>query len=213
MRTRPSRRGIEVVGAFAVLLGAQSIGCDDAVTERAIIQRDAGPAPGYTDVFSPGVDPATAPKLTPGALLLRLSLDLRGVRPTPDEYAAVEADPEGALATLREAFLVDVRFAARARDLYANVTRTRVEDFPINAEMLGTDPADQGQLFASIGEEPLMMLARIVAEDRPLTELVTADWTMADERLADIFPVAWVGGAGDFKGGFEGITGFEVGNV
>jgi len=187
------------------MLGTQSIGCDDGAATKPdsiggdtgiSIESDTGPAPGFTEVFSPGVDPATAPKLSPGAVLLRLSLDLRGVRPTPEEYAAVEADPETAIATLRESFLKDPRFASRARDLYANVTRTRVEDFPISAEMLGVDPEEQGQLFASIGEEPLMMLARIVEEDRPLTELVTADWTMADERLADIFPIAWVSSAG-----------------
>lgn len=183
--------------AVGLLLCAQSIACDEAAPpgKRPIIQGDTGPAPGFTEVFTPGVDPETAPKLTPSQQLLRLSLDLRGVRPTPEEYAQVEAHPGEALAVLRDEFLSDPRFAARARDLYANVTRTRVEDFPISADMLGTDPDDQARLFASIGEEPLMMLARIVSEDRPLTELVTADWTMVDERLADIFPVAYVGGA------------------
>lgn len=168
--------------------------CGETVTEHPIIEAEAGPAPDYADVYTPGDDLASAPRLSPRALLVRLSLDLRGVRPTPDEYARIDADP-AAIDTLREEFLADPRFVTRVRDLYANVTRTRVEDFPISADMLGLDPEDQPALFASIGEEPLMMLARIVLEDRPLTDLVTADWTMADERLAAVFPVATEGPA------------------
>ncbi len=180
---------------LSAIVATQSIACTtEPEVLRPIIHSDTGPGPSYTEVFTPGPDPATAPKLEPRALLLRLSLDLRGVRPSPEEYAALAADPDGGLATLRESFLADPRFAARARDLYANVTFTRVEDFPITADDLGIDPEDAAQLYASIGEEPLMMLARIVLEDRPMTDLVTADWTMADDLLADVFPVRQEGG-------------------
>lgn len=173
---------------LGLTLVALSGACGETLTEHPIIEAEAGPMPGYADVYTPGDDPASAPRLSPRELLVRLSLDLRGVRPTPDEYAQVDADPD-AIETLREDFLADPRFVVRARDLYANITRTRVEDFPITAEMLGLDPEEQAALSASIGEEPLMMLGRIVLEDRPLTDLVTADWTMADERLADLYPV------------------------
>ena len=179
-----------------LLVATQTISAcqSEPEVQHPIIHSDTGPGPSYTEVFTPRPDPAVAPKLEPRAQLLRLSLDLRGVRPSPEEYAALAADPEGGLATLREAFLADPRFAARARDLYANVTFTRVEDFPVSAGDLGIDPDDGPRLYASIGEEPLMMLARIVLEDRPLTELVTADWTMADDLLADVFPVRQEGG-------------------
>jgi hypothetical protein len=50
--------------------------------------------------------------LPPGAELARLSLDLRGVRPSLDELRAVAEDPD-ALAEYREEWLDDPRFAAR----------------------------------------------------------------------------------------------------
>lgn len=194
---------ITALATTAGALLALGSACDEQEVQRPIIQEEAGPAPGFTDVFEPGADVTTGARLEPTQLLVRLSLDLRGVRPSAEEYDRVAADPEGAIDELREEFLQDPRFARRARDIFANVTRTRVEDFPIGAEMLGIDPAEQPRLFASIGEEPLMILARLVHEDLPLTELVTADWTMADERLAELFPVELTDEASDVAPGWS----------
>lgn len=195
------RRALALALCLPVLAACDA---DEPPARRAVIHEEAGPAPAYADVFQPGVDLATAPRLDAHALLVRLSLDLRGVRPSPDEFARLDAaDPDAALVELRETFLADPRLPARARDLYANVTRTRVEDFPITAAMLGLDPADEPGLFASIGEEPLMILARVVAEDLPLTELVTADWTMADANLLSIFPLAPTGASSDVAPGWR----------
>lgn len=81
------------------------------------------------------------------------------------------------------------------RDLYAQVLRTRVEDLPVSAEELGFAPEEQPAVFASIGEEPLQVIAKVAADDRPYTELVTADWTMADELLGAAWPVDYPLGA------------------
>jgi len=175
-------------GALALLLALTSTACDEDATTPA--PPPQGPAPGFADVFSPGPDLATAPRLSPRALLVRLSLDLRGVRPTVEEFDALEADPEGELPRLVEAFLADPRFPDRVRDHYATVLRTRVEDPPVPVAPPGADdPRLEALIAASIGEEPLMVLARVAAEDRPYTELVTADWTMADEHLAALYPL------------------------
>jgi len=159
------------------------------------------PAPDFADVFQPAPDPAAAPMLDARALLVRLSLDLRGVRPTPAELARVEQRTGEAAAAeldaLVDEFLADARFADRVRDMFAVVLRTRVEDFPVGAAAFGLDEADQAELFAAIGEEPLHVIARVAAEDRPWTELVTADWTMANGLLADVFPLAREAGPED----------------
>jgi len=175
---------------LAVLVTA---GCDEAPAGSD----DLGPAPGWAEVIGTSpVDLATAPRLSSTALVTRLSLDLRGVRPEPDELARVEDDP-GELPDVVDAFLASPRFGERVRDLYAEVLRTRVEDFPIGAEDLGVGEEELLLYYASIGEEPLRMLERIATEDRPWTDVVTADWTMADERLATLWPL-------DYPPGVEG---------
>ncbi|MFN7144079.1 MAG: DUF1549 domain-containing protein, partial [Myxococcota bacterium] len=82
-----------------------------------------------------GGDPAVA---TPEALvplddtrlLRRLSLDLRGVPPTLEEIAQVEADP-AALDTLRDAFLLDPRLEDRLVSFWAERYRTRIDEFQV----------------------------------------------------------------------------------
>ncbi|MFO0748512.1 MAG: hypothetical protein U1F43_23030 [Myxococcota bacterium] len=172
---------------------AKSLRPDATVASDAASSSDA---PAFVDVFHPH-DPAAVPALDARALLVRLSLDLRGIRPTPAELAAVEGpDPDAALPALIDNFLGDARFGKRVRDLYATVLRTRVEDFPVGAAALGLPAEDEPALFASIGEEPLEVIARVAAEDRPWTDLVTADWTMADETLASVYPIDRTPGPG-----------------
>ncbi len=125
-------------------------------------------------------------EMEPARLLSRLSLDLRGVRPSEDELAAVEADPD-ALEALTEEMLADERFEARVRDLFSEVYLTRTESFPVSAYDVGL--SSEAAFDASVGEEPLRVLGRVAAEDLPYTEVVLADWTMADETLASFLPL------------------------
>jgi len=196
MVTRPASAAV-VTRALALAFALSA--CDEQgaappggdATFDATATSPTGPAPDFADVFVSRPDPATLPTLSAPALLVRLSLDLRGVRPTPDELARVEGpDAEAALVALVDELLADPRFGDRVRDLFAIVLRTRVEDFPVGAAALGLDESDQGALFASIGEEALHVIARVATEDHPWTDLVTADWTMADGTLADIYPLA-----------------------
>lgn len=128
----------------------------------------------------------TVPAMDPVAALVRTSMDLRGVRPTPEEVARVEEDA-AQLDVLVDEYLADPRFEARVRDLWSEIYLTRTESLPLSAASYGLD--DQATFERSIGDEPLRILGRIAAEDRPYTELVTGDWTMADEMLATIWPI------------------------
>ena len=176
--------------ALVVLL----VACDDGAREPAAPTTST--TSDYGDVFEHNPDPQTQPLLDARQTLVRLSLDLRGVRPTPDEMARVEGpDAEAQLAQLTNEFLADARFPDRVRDLFAMVLRTRVEDFPVMASELGLDQAEQPALFAAIGEETLQVIAKVAAEDRPWTDIVTADWTMANRLLAKVFPLAFDGPA------------------
>ena len=77
------------------------------------------------------------PVMAPVDALVRASLDLRGVRPSLDEIAAVEGDPgfgEGsAFVGLVDTFLDDPRYEGRVRDLWAEIYLTRAPSIYVNA--------------------------------------------------------------------------------
>jgi hypothetical protein len=127
--------------------------------------------------------------------LTRLSLDLRGVRPTVAEIEAVEAEPIDAAAWSARvaAHLHDPRFGPRVRDLFAGIYRTRQDGYPYAAADFGvTDPA---AFVAAVGDEPLRILSTLAEGDRPYTDIVTAEWTMANEYAAAAAPVDYPDGA------------------
>jgi len=137
------------------------------------------------EVIEVPADPVIA-ELSPTRLARRISLDVRGVPPSLAEYRAVLADP-GSLDALTVDWLADPRFAERVVSLYAEIYLTRTADLPFSAEALGL--SDRAAFERSIGEEPLRLLAHVAAQDRPWTEIVTADYTLATPSLAEAFPI------------------------
>ncbi len=118
-------------------------------------------------------------------LLTRVSLDLRGVRPSVAEYEAVEADADALEASV-DTFLADERFADRVVALFSEIYQTQA-DTPL-VSYSGTT-TDYPKMVASMGQEPLRVLAYIAQHDLPYSTIVTADWTMADEYIAEVWPV------------------------
>lgn len=152
---------------------------------------DVGQVPDPVDTVEPVdtvVDTPDAPPLTPlppVQLLIRASLDLRGVRPSLAEIAQVKADPM-ALDPLIDTFFVDPRFGRRVRETFDEVFLIRDEDSFVPVADMGLGwPATA--MWEAIGEEPTRMLERIASDDLPYSELVTGDWTMANEVLGDLF--------------------------
>lgn len=129
-------------------------------------------------------------------LLTRASLDLRGVRPTVAEIEAVEADPD-AVEDYIDAFLVDERFPAQVRAWYANILLTRQDTWTVTAAQYGID--DNPGFAASIGEESLWIVSTVADEDLPWTELVTGDWTMANEVTSQVFQTDYPQGETGWK--------------
>lgn len=138
-----------------------------------------------TEEIAPGL-PLSAVSLT------RASLDVRGVRPSAADISAVVADPSAGEALVAE-YLADDRFGDRVQGAFASVYLTRADESDIaDAEYALPDEAE---FLVAMGEEPLRILGTIAREDLPYTEIVRADWTMADEVLAGRFPVTWAEGA------------------
>ncbi len=132
------------------------------------------------------------PELDPLALLSRVSLDLRGVRPSIAELERVEAGES--VDDLAREFMEDPRFADRIVQIFSEIYLTRVDSFALGAGDFGLD--DTPGFNRAVGEEPLRLLARVAAEDRPWTEIVTADWTVADDLLLEAFPLESTGEPG-----------------
>lgn len=147
----------------------------------------------------PASDREIAPRQLDGIdQLTRASLDLRGVRPSAAEIERLEADPE-ALSALVDEYLHDDRFSDRLADLFSEVFLTRTESYLVSFEGYPVEDIPLAALLRSVGDEPLQMLGYIAENDLPLTDLVTADYTMANEVLARMWPVDYPGGGTGWK--------------
>ncbi len=134
----------------------------------------------------------------PVAQLFRASLDLRGVRPTLAEIHRLETDPD-AYETMVEEFIDDPRFTQRIVNMYSEVFLTRADNYTVSARDYGLSNDQQFAFVRSVGDETLRVFARIIEDELPYTELVTADWTMANELLAQAWPLDYPEGETGWK--------------
>ena len=145
---------------------------------------------GEPEVVDTSVDEAVTSDLVAldaPRLARRMSLDLRGVLPSEDELATVDEDPE-TLDELIEDWLDAPELEERLVHLLADAWWTRSEDLAAT----GADFGIYDELWAfdrAVGEEPLRLMARIAVDDRPWTDIVTAEGTMATELMEEAFPV------------------------
>ncbi|MFT5681614.1 MAG: hypothetical protein ACI8RZ_002520 [Myxococcota bacterium] len=126
------------------------------------------------------------PEMDSLRLLSRMSLDLRGTRPSAEEVQQVSTDP-AALDDVLEDLLVDPRFGERIRLMYAEIYLTESDYFMVSADNFGIDSVPD--FLASVGQEPLRILEHVANEDMPWTEIVVGDWTRANGTLAAMFPL------------------------
>ncbi len=120
------------------------------------------------------------------ALLTRASLALRGVRPSAQEHARLAADP-AALDALVAEYVASDAFVDVMLEWANETLLTRTDTIPMPPALGELSHVDQGQIFRSVTEEPLKLLEHILDNDRPLTELVTADYVLADAVVATIW--------------------------
>ena len=119
----------------------------------------------------------------------RLSLDLRGTRPSPDELATTSVDEP-----FIDDLLDDPRFAIQMRWLWNDALQTAV---------WGAGYTRFGDLsfteWRALGAEPLDLIEQIIAEDRPLSDMVTADHLPLSDTLAALYGLP--SGATDYGDG------------
>ncbi len=126
--------------------------------------------------------------LSPRRQLIRLSVDLRGVHPSEDELEAIESNPdlyEGYV----DRWLQDERLLSRMREVFNQRYLTETG----STYGHGYAGASGRQVAAAIAEEPLRLIERVIDQDLPYTEVVTADYTMANPLLAEMWALERAG--------------------
>ncbi len=132
---------------------------------------------------------------SPEQRLLRASMALRGTRPSIEDYDAVGEDPER-FGELVDSYLQDPAFEATVQQHFTEwLELDQAPDvypagFPAVGDLAGVPTH---ALNTSIIEAAGRLAAHVVAEDRPWSEVVTADYTLADEIVATVWglPYDW----------------------
>lgn len=143
-----------------------------------------------------GDDPQPPPDaglvlLSPTDRLVRASMALRGIRPSIDELAAVHGDPSR-LASIVDGYTDSPEFLETMRDLHAEnfLTRNNRTTFPSVQELRNFQGVE---INDSITEEPIRLIEHVIANERPYTEIVTANYTVADRVVAAVWGVPYDG--------------------
>ena len=125
-------------------------------------------------------DPSSADLLDDVAWMARMSLDLRGVRPSTAEMEQVLADP-AAIDDLLDAMLDDARFPERMAWLWNDSIHTAV--WGARYTRFDWDFAT----WKAIGWEPLAVIELVLQDHRPFSDIVTASQTPVQADLAAVW--------------------------
>ncbi|MEC7946165.1 MAG: hypothetical protein VX265_01275 [Myxococcota bacterium] len=180
---------------IALLLAAACVPEPDPATIRVPVEpaRMDTAMPG--DTAAPLDDPAAdLVPLEGPRLLRRVSLDLRGTLPTPAELDSAAADP-GVWRNYAAQWVTEPAFEERLVALLAEHWWTRIDTFEVVRFDYDLTYEQEFEFDVSVGEEPLRLIARVVAEDRPWSDVVTAPHTLANPMLADLWPIDYPEGA------------------
>ena len=133
--------------------------------------------------------------LSPAEHLVRISMALRGTRPSADELAAVESDPD-ALEGIVDEYLESPNFGETIRDLHNDTLLLLIDylTFPAGFVPKGDiADADPYELNRAVTEAPLRLIEHVVMNDLPYTEIVTADYTLANGLTSVVWGLPYDG--------------------
>lgn len=122
--------------------------------------------------------------------LIRLAIDLTGAHPSKQDLDFIEQYPQ-AYDDYVDKYLQHPRFSERMSEIWNRSIRTRTGEtfFDRTEADLGMVPEEV--VADSIGDEPLALLRHVIENDLPFSEMVTADYTMADPIVAAMWSLEY----------------------
>ncbi|MCY1005820.1 hypothetical protein OV079_09625 [Nannocystis pusilla] len=181
---------------MSLLIGLSLLGCAReprrAATVEAVRPSEPPPPTATSRPFAqlrPLAPTGDLELLAPVEHLVRVALVLAGRRPSEDEIAAVRRDP-AALGSIVDRYLDAPEFGAVVRDMWHEILLLRVEGrfvLPRLGPLAGA--GSDADWVREVSEEPLRLIEHVVRRDRPFSEIVTADYTIA----SDLGLKAWGG--------------------
>ena len=135
--------------------------------------------------------------LSPAEHLARASIALRGMKPTAEEVADVTKAPKH-LEAIVDGYLASPAFGKVIRDMHNEALLSRVDYFYYPAGFPALGPlakADPYLINRSLQEVSLRLIEHVVTTDRPYSEIVTADYIMANGLVAAVWGNLDVSGA------------------
>lgn len=177
----PSKSSATDATATAATTGDSPTGEPTSTPGPTSDPSETGSSSSGDDPTTGGPAPTTIP-LSPADHLIRVSMALRGVRPSAEDLEDVAADPE-LLPMFVDEYLEDPRFAETVKDIFAEALLLRAQ---LNQTMLAyRGPLlmlDDATYMASTPEEPLKLIEWVVSDPaRSFTEIVTTDTVMVNE--------------------------------
>jgi hypothetical protein len=125
-------------------------------------------------------------------LARRISIDLRGHVPS---VAEVERAQAGDLDRLIEEWLDDPAFEEHQADVFSEAWQLRIDTMRVAPAEFALEPTQRYQMTRAFGDEPARLVARIVADDRPWSDVVTTDSTMVNPLLDSLVQVEYLSDA------------------
>ncbi len=124
--------------------------------------------------------------LSPPEHLVRASMTIRGLRPSAAELRRVRDRPEE-LESIVDDYLQSAAFGDVVRDMHNEILKMRA-DIDSQYPSLGLmEEVPTGVIHHSTTEAPLKLIEQIVLEDRPYTEVFTADYMLTDAVTSVVF--------------------------
>ena len=142
--------------------------------------------------------------LSPTETLRKASLHLVGRLPTAEEVQEVEAGGEDALTDAVRGMLEEDAFYDRLGDIFNDLLLTdrytvytgfaidllNADDFPNSGawwDAIGYDDPRKFLINLSVAREPIDLMNYVVRNDRPFTEILTADYTVVNPYSAALY--------------------------
>jgi hypothetical protein len=141
------------------------------------------------DSSPPAEDEPEVVLLDPTKHLVRASVALRGTTPSIAELERVQQDPKQ-LEVIVDSYLESPEFGRTMRDMHSQTLQLRPDwlFYPAGFTPSGVlAEEDTVSINTSVMEAPLHLIEKVIMEDRPYTDIVTAPFAMANSISAKVW--------------------------